>query len=466
MENLKVYEILKYVGGTLIYGDINTPVSSVAISSKDVNKDALFVPICGEKSDGHDFINDALNNGAVCTLTQKDCNFIQGKTYIKVDNTKKALQDLAYHYRKRFNIPFIGVTGSVGKSSTKEMISAALSINHNVLKTKGNQNSQIGLPLTMFRIENKHDIAVIEMGISEFSEMDRLAKIACVDRAVITNIGISHIENLKTRENIRNEKLKIILKSSNQNQKTLFLNGDDPLLFELKNSNELFNNQNIKKVFFGLNENCDYKAKDIKMADNKTLFTLVCDMGEFNIEVPAIGIHNVYNALAAIAVGIDLGIDINLIKDGLLTYKNLSMRQEIHKLADITVIDDSYNASPDSIKSGINVLKQVAENRCIVVLADMLELGNESKNAHYNLGKYCVENNIDIIITIGNEAKNIALGALDTGKDAIVKSFNENKDACDYLKSIIKKGDTILVKGSRGMRTDIIVKDLLDCYKK
>ena len=464
MENLKIYEILKYVNGALISGDPNIDISSISISSKDIAKNALFIPICGEKADGHDFISDALNNGAVCVLTQKPCDLAEGKAYIKVSDTKKALQDLAYHYRRRFNIPFIGVTGSVGKSSTKEMIAAALSINKCVLKTKGNQNSQIGLPLTMFRIENKHDIAVIEMGISEFSEMDRLSKIACVDRAVITNIGISHIENLKTKENIRNEKLKIILNNSKSSNKKLFLNGDDPLLSELKSNDKLLSNENIQIIYFGLGKNCDYKAENIKTANNKTIFTLVQKNLNVNIEIPAIGMHNVYNALSAIAVGMDLGIDINLIKEGLLTYKNLSMRQEIHNLKDITVIDDSYNASPDSIKSGINVLKQIVKNRSIVVLADMLELGKESKNAHYDLGKYCIENNIDVIITVGNEAKNIALGAHDMNKNTLIQSFDNNEDASKYLKSIIQKDDTILVKGSRSMHTDLIVKDLISSY--
>lgn len=472
MEELSVKEIVKAVKGALLCGDENTIISDVITNSKEITRGNLFIPIKGARFDAHDFIKSAFENGAYATLTEKDEFDKNLGVYIKVKNTRDAFQHLAAYYRSKFDIPIIGVTGSVGKTSTKEMIAAALFKYGNIMKTKGNLNSQIGVPMTIFQLNKEHDAAVVEMGISEPGEMDRISFVVKPNRAVITNIGISHIENLKTRENILKEKLNIAkyIKSSSGR---LYLNGNDPVV--KKESGKFYDflenleqNQDFRRdcvIYYGTDNFCDYKATDIRTVDYKTEFVLQCKHYKGKVVIPCIGIHNVYNALAAIAIAYDLGLNIDEIQSGLLTYKAMAMRQQIYKLKDINLIDDSYNASPDSMKSGIDVLVQLkGNNRGIAVLADMLELGTESKKAHFDLGKYIVEKKIEVVITVGNESKEIVNGIKAYGANALTKSFLSNEEASDYLKTIINKSDNILVKGSRGMHADEIAKELLNEY--
>ena len=453
--NLTINEIVSATNGKLLCGNLNTYINSISTNSKEISENTLFVPIKGQKTDAHDFIESAFDNGAIATLTERnECNQ-KDKTYILVNDTKLALQRLAEYYRMKFNIPVIGVTGSVGKTTTKEIIASALSAKGRVMKTSGNQNSQIGVPLTVFKLCPEDDFAIIELGMSEFGEMERISKVAKVNHAVITNIGISHIENLKTQENICKEKLHII--DHFDSESVLYLNGDDPILSKLKGK------INAKTVFFGTSSFCDYKAENIEIIDNNTTkFDLITPNQETKMQIPTIGNHNVLNSLAAVAICIDLGFNIDEIQNGLNTFKQPKMRQQITNTGFITVIDDSYNASPDSIKSGINILKSVSNNnRTIAVLADMLELGEYSFNAHFSLGEYLAENKVDIVLTVGNEAKAICQGALSQSKNITAKSFENNEQVMSYLNKIITKGDVILVKGSRGMHTDEIVNQLL-----
>lgn len=451
---LIIKEIVKAVGGELLCGDINNKINFVSVNSKYVNEKTLFVPIKGEKVDAHDFIESAFQNGALATLTSRKEIQNHGKDYIFVNDTKVALQKLAGFYREKFTIPVIGITGSVGKTTTKEMVSSALSSGGKVLKTLGNQNSQIGVPLTIFRIDETDDFAVIEMGMSEFYEMEKISKVAKVNRAIITNIGISHIENLKTQMNICKEKLHVI-DYFNEND-ILYLNGNDKLLKELKGKVK------AKIVLFGTEDFCDYKAQNIEIYEDFTTFDLVSFGKTQHIEIPTIGEHNVLNALASIAVGIDVGLNIKQIQDGLKTFKQPSMRQQVINTGFITVIDDSYNASPDSIKSGINVLKTVGQGkRTIAVLADMLELGEYSLKAHFSLGEYLSENKVDMVITIGKESQVIIDGAKSKSNDIISKAFTNNFDAIEFLKNNLGQDDTLLIKGSRGMHTEEVVKELL-----
>lgn len=462
MEALFIKEILSSTNGTLLSGNINEKINYISTNSNNIQPNTLFIPIIGENVDGHNFILSAFANGAVATLTLHNKVEDKSKVYIKVNNTLESLQNIAKNYRKKFQIPIIGVTGSVGKTSTKEMIASALSSKYNVLKTFGNMNSQIGLPLTILKIENNHDIAVIELGISKFNEMSKISNIANVDMAVITNIGISHIENLKTKENIRDEKLKII-NDLNNKDKTLYLNADDKLLLNLEEIKSI----KSRIILFGLNsDSCNYKAKNIEINNQTTSFDLSLNQHTYKILVPSIGIHNVYNSLAAISIGIDLGMTIDEIQAGILSYKTESMRQQIHSLEKITVIDDSYNASPDSIKSGINVLNAVRNKngKTIAVLADMLELGDFSQTEHFELGKFIANANIDAIIAIGQYAKYIINGALLINPNIYTNICTSNINAFNKLNSIIESNDTILVKGSRGMHTDEIVNMLLRKY--
>ena len=411
------------------------------------------MPLHGEKVDSHKFISEAFSNGAVATFTDEQVEVDKDKIYIKVEDTLKALQSLAKYYRSKFNIPIIGITGSVGKTSTKEMISLCLSSRYNVLKTEGNLNGQVGLPLTIMNLNKSNDIGVIEMGISEFSEMERLSDIARPTYAVKPNIGLVHIENLKTQENILKEKFKIT--NNFDENSVLLINADDENLVKLKK------NQKFKVITYGVNNNCDFRATNVKMTDEFTSFELKYKGKTEKFTVPSVGIHNVYNALAGIALGLDLGINLKDLK------KSLDKRQCIYKVelngknASVTLIDDSYNANPESMKNAVDVLNIYGKGkRKIAVLADMLELGEQSSKLHFELGKYVSKKNVDTLIAIGSEAKNIAAGAntLQNEHKMKVYSFLSNEEAFEILFDIIENQDVILVKGSRGMHTDEIVK--------
>ena len=303
MEPIRICEIVTAVGGALWKGNPNAEVTSVSTNSRKLEPGALFVPIVGEKVDAHRFIPMALNTGAAACFTQQEpeegLKYLDGAV-IRVGDTQKALQDFAAWYRKRFTLPVVGVTGSVGKSSTKEMIAAALSQGKRVHKTAGNYNSQIGLPLTVFGLDHTHEIAVIEMGMSNFGEMERLSAIASPTSALVTNIGISHIEQLKTQENIRAEKLHIA--DTIGEQGALYLNGDDPMLQQLRES------YTGKIVWYGMESDCDYRAVNIDTVKDCTRFELHAPFGVHKIMIPALGLHNVSNALAAIAVAYDQGL--------------------------------------------------------------------------------------------------------------------------------------------------------------
>lgn len=472
MEQLTIKEIVNAVDGIILCGNESTVISSVITNSKEVSRGSLFIPIKGVRFDAHEFIRSAFENGAYATLTERNEFDSNLGVYIKVKNTREAFQHLAAYYREKFNIPIIAVTGSVGKTSTKEMIAAALFKYGRIMKTKGNLNSQLGVPMTIFQLDKNHDAAVVEMGISEPGEMDRISDVVKPNIAVITNIGISHIENLKTQENILKEKLNIA-KYIKSDSGRLYLNGSDAVIrresgkfydfLENLEQNRKFRRDCV--IYYGTDDFCDYKATNIKTVGDKTEFILKCKQYTGKVVIPCIGVHNVYNALAAIAIAYDLGLNICEIQEGLLTYKAIAMRQQIYRLKNINLIDDSYNASPDSIKSGIDVLMQVkGENRGIAVLADMLELGKESKKAHFELGVYVAEKKVDAVITVGEESKEIVNGIKLKNSNILTKSFSTNEDASDYLKTIIKDSDSILIKGSRGMHADEIVRDLLEAY--
>lgn len=454
METLTISEILQATNGTLICGNKEEIITNISTNSKDVSFGSLFIPIIGERFDAHKFINSALNSGAVATICSNInyCNKL--KTWILVKDTKDALQNIAAYYRAKFNIPIIGVTGSVGKTSTKEMISSVLSTKKNVLKTKANLNSQIGLPLTVLEINKSHDLAVIEMGMSMFGEMSKLSKIAKPTIAVITNIGISHIENLKSQENILSEKIHIA--DYVKDNGTVYLNGDDPLLWDIKNK------LTYKTKTFGLSKRNDIHPSSTNCDDKETKFTVNINGKLEEFFIHAIGSHHILNALAAVAIALDLNYSVKDIKSGISSFKPLKMRQEIYKTENgITIIDDSYNASPDSITSGLSVLNLFNTNgEKVAVLADMLELGKYSLKAHFDLGKTAVNLGITNIITIGEMAKQIAAGAKKINPNCKTKSFSNNNDAILYIKSILKSGDIVLVKGSRGMKTDEIVTNL------
>ena len=459
MEPLSIQEILMMIKGSLLR-DVSIEdkiVTNVCIDSRKVSEGSLYIPFIGQKVNGHSFINDVFKKGSIAALVQKgenfDCDFPQA-VLIEVENTKEALQNLAKFYRKKFSIPIIGITGSVGKTTTKEMISSVLSVSLNVLKTEGNYNGQIGVPLTLLNLNSDHEALILEMGVSEIGEMDVLSDIVDADFGVITNVGVSHIENFGNVETTRDEKIKLLKRDSGK----YYLNGDNPLLSKVEKENI---------VYFGMNGQYPYRAEDITMNGETTTFTLVTQAYRDIITMPCLGVHNVYNALAAIAVANDMGFHLEDIKRGLKNYVGVPMRQQIFRLGNITLIDDSYNASPDSVKSAINVLRSLkSDGRNILIFADILELGDKSSQIHFDLGKYIAFENINILLTMGEESKFLLNAVRQYSKqDVEVRHFDQIDEIYDFIKENIIEGDKILVKGSRGMQMDRICEFIKENFK-
>lgn len=451
MENITIGEIIAATGGNLLSGNTDQIINSVSCDSRNIGENALFVPLKGENFDGNDFIEAAFENGAVVSFVSSyyDSSKITG-ALIEVEDTLKAMQDLAKYYRSKFDIPVIGVTGSVGKTTTKEMIASALSTTMKVFKTEGNHNGQIGLPLTIFNLDKSYEVAVFEMGVSKVGEMEILSDIANPDIGVITNIGMSHLENFETTETTCREKLKIVRKPN----AVLYLNGDSPILAQGSE------NTTNEVIFFGINGDYSYKCQDVYASNDFTNFTLVTQDFRDEISIPCLGIHNVYNALAAIAIALRMGIHLEDIKSGLSTFHNMAMRQQISTLNGVTIIDDSYNASPDSMKSAISVLKQVEGGRKIVVMGDMLELGENSADAHRDIGRYMSIEGIDALITVGERSKYAASGARSANQDIQIFECDDNDEAFEILRDMVARDDKVLVKGSRGTHTERIVQKL------
>lgn len=482
MKEIHAEALAKAVNGTILSGAGDTLITSVSTNSKEITKGALFVPIVGERVDAHNFIDMALEAGAVATFTAKECSkFLPGKVYIQVEDTTEALQLAAAWYRSLFDVKIVGITGSVGKTTTKEMIAAALGTKYNVLKTKGNMNSQIGLPLMMFYLEEDTQVAVIEMGMSEVGEMERLAAIARPDLAVMTNIGVSHIGQLGSQENIRKEKSNIMDYFSGEC--SLYVNGEDRLLHEMKEfvakkkknqpiDTVLFDAKTIEKFSncivkeFGQGDSCAFQATDVVRKGEGQQFKYKSATKEETVTLSVLGEHNIYNATVALAVAEEFQIDPSEAKKGLEDYKPISMRGQIYECNGKKIIDDTYNASPDSMKSGaLMLLDMEGIQRRILVFADVLELGVSSKKCHYDVGSFLAEtkrhgHQIDMVVTVGTEAKEICRAIKDCGSNIIAEDFENKADAEQYLLSNVKAGDAILVKGSRGMHMEEVVEAL------
>lgn len=479
MKPIKIADIITAVNGRLLWGDPLQRVASVCTDSREIKKGGLFVPLIGEKTDAHKFIPQVIEKEAACVFSSKIIereNQPEKGACILVEDTLKALQDFAAYYRSLFLLPIIGITGSVGKTTTKEMVSAVLGCKYQVLKTEGNMNSQVGLSLMMFRIEEDTEAAVIEMGISMEGEMERLARIARPQTALVTNIGVSHIGQLKTKENIRKEKLNIInqLKPGDR----LYLNGDDPLLCEAGRRDIVLDGKTkevidkISIVYYGLNQDNDMRAENIRIQDGNTYFTFVWtgedgkEMRE-EITLSVLGTHNIGNALAALSIGLLYGVCPKEAKEGLKALRPIGMRGLVREKNKVKVIDDTYNASPDSMKGAVEVLLSLGGiKRRIAVLADVLELGEISRACHFEVGEYIGRTSqegyqVDILVTVGEEAKAIMEGAIKENCKLIARTFSDNAGAISYLLKILQPQDGILVKGSRGMRTDEIVDALL-----
>ena len=464
MKNMTLENIEKACGGRYIgtEAEKKTEVLGVVIDSRQVESGYLFVAIPGEKVDGHKFIPDVFAKGAAAVLSEQQLEDPAGP-YILVESTTKALRDLAEYYRKSLDIKVVGITGSVGKTSTKEMIASVLSEKYKVLKTEGNYNNEIGLPLTIFKIRAEHEVAVLEMGISEFGEMHRLATMANPDICVITNIGLCHLENLKTRDGILKAKTESF--AHRKKDGIAILNGDDDKLSTIRQVGDK------EPVFYGMEEKMEYREDAKKSVyatgvENLGLYGMQARIhtpeGERDVRIPIPGEHNVYNALAATAVGLSLGLSLDQISSGILKAKTIGGRTNLLNTGSMTVIDDCYNANPVSMKASIDVLA-TAEGRKIAVLGDMGELGENEKKLHYEVGEYLAKKEIDVLFCAGELSEEIAKAAQKESKTCEVYYFKTRDALLEQLLPFLKKGDTVLVKASHFMEYPKIVKALTDC---
>ena len=422
---------------------IDGEIYRISTDSRDVDENTLFIALVGERFDGNDFVEDVLSKGVKAVVCSRYTG--EDERVILVKDTGEALLKIANGYRKKFNIPFIALTGSVGKTTSKGMIYSVVSRKFNTLRTAGNLNNEIGVPKTLFCLEEKHQAAVIEMGMNHFDEISRLSKTVLPDIGVITNVGTAHIENLGSREGILQAKCEIL--HGMKKGSPLIINGDNDMLKTVKN-------EDYKIIKFGLEKDNDIYAENI-IADQKgSFFDVVYDNKKARCFVPSVGVHNVYNALCAICVGVQLGCTLEEAIMGVATFEPEGMRQRVIQVYGMTFIEDCYNAKHDSMCAALESLKTLKEERLIAVLGDMLELGDYSKKAHALVGEKAAEVGCDIVFTFGNESKIIAENAAKGGVKAI--AYTDKEELTNYLRSILREGDTVLFKGSRGMKMEEI----------
>lgn len=453
MEALTLRQLLEATGGTLLgeYNDLDAVFTDVCTDSRHIAPGCLFLPIQGERFDGHGFINDALEAGAAgCLSARERDSYRSDKFYVKVRSTQRALRDLARYYREQFSIPVVAVTGSVGKTTTKDMVAAVLSARYKVLKTEGNYNNDIGLPLTVLRLNHTHQICVLEMGMDHAGEIDYLSELAEPDVALITNIGDAHIENLGSREAIFAAKCEVFghLKPDG----LAVLNGDDPMLATLRGKLAQ------KTVFVGSGEGMDYTAADVDTGDGTHLSCSIrTPKAQFQADIPALGGHMIYPTLMAAAVAEHFGMAADEILQGIRAFLPTKMRMNVVRCpGDFIILDDAYNANPQSMRAAAAVLGDAHERRKVAVLGDMKELGANSQLFHRMVGGYFAQAGVDRLIAIGDLARCIADGAIEAGLEQ-ASWYPDFSQAEDALLREVRSGVTILVKASRAMEFERVV---------
>ena len=427
-------------------GNFDAELGSVVIDSRAVSAGDFFVAYKGERVDGHDYISAAFDRGAVCCLAQR---VPEGETrpLILVPDVQTALEQICAEYRRDLRLPVIGITGSVGKTSAKEMISAVLSQRLNVLKTDKNLNNQIGVPMTISRITPEHQAAVVEMGISGFGEMSVLAQIARPDMAVFTLIGHAHLEFLHDLDGVLRAKTEML--NFMADDAPVLINGDDEKLLGLQCRQ--------KKISFGLGENCDVRAEKITLSPTgETLCDIVYGERRIPVEIRAYGRHMIYAALEGAAVGLLMGLSDEEIVKGIASFETVGRRAAVCDTGFITLIDDSYNANPDSVKCGIDSLMKMP-GRHVCILGDMLELGEGSGEMHFDVGRYAGERGAELVLTSGPLSYETCRGAGERGRH-----FATREELIAALPGLIQKGDRVLVKASLGSRFDQISEALKD----
>ncbi|MBQ9664323.1 MAG: UDP-N-acetylmuramoyl-tripeptide--D-alanyl-D-alanine ligase [Oscillospiraceae bacterium] len=440
MEQLTVSRVAELCGGTL-HGALtdDRPIREIAIDTRVLKEGDLFAAFRGERVDGADYIQTAFERGAACCLAER---VPDGETrpVIVVPDVLAALEKIAAAYRAQFDLPVIGITGSVGKTTAKEMISSVVEQRFRTLKTEGNLNNQIGIPMMLSRLKSSHEAAVIEMGISGFGEMRSLAHMVQPTMAVYTVIGHAHLEFLHDLDGVLKAKTEML--ETLPETARVVVNGDDEKLREFSCRQ--------RKITYGFGMHCDVRAENLQ-AGEQLCCDIVCGLRRIPVVIPAFGQHHVYAALAAAAVGMLLGLDDAEIAKGIAGFHNVGRRGELFHGNGFTMIDDSYNANPDSVDCGIDSLMRMAGERHICILGDMLELGENTMNMHYDVGRYAVEQGVDLVLTSGRCASEMSRAAEKRGMH-----FASSEELIRALPGIVKQGDCILVKASKGSHFETV----------
>ena len=457
MKELTLKQIADWCGGKVSARFEHLRVSRMQSDSRKVRSGDLFVALKGAKADGHDFAETAINHGAVAALVSRPIS--EKLPSIEVEDTLRAYGEIAAGYRKLTGVKVVGITGSVGKTTTKEMTASVLEAAYHTAKTEGNHNNNLGLPMTIMDMPENTEVAVLEMGMNHSGEMEYLSDIARPDLAIITNIGTMHIEHLGTREGILQAKLEI-MRGMPDDGAGVF-NGDEPLLWNIRAIGK------HKKYYYGIeNHACDVTATDIVELDDGVRFVVHGFGQQFELFVPRLGRHAVYNALAATTVGLLLGVKPEQIQARFSSFHNTGMRQKIYVKNGVTIIEDCYNAGPESTEAALDVLAGIkTDGRRIAVLGDMLELGNRSAAEHYRIGRLAV-GKADLLLTYGEHSVRTLTGAITGGMNPKnTDHFDTHEDMAHMLKMRVSEGDVVLFKGSRGMRMEKVLQLFLDDKK-
>ena len=457
MKELTLKQLAAWCNGQILPEGADAAVTGMQHDSRNVHGGDLFVAIAGERFDGHCFVAKAREAGAAAALVS---HYVDDELpQILVEDTLTAFGDIARAYRLETDVPVVAITGSVGKTTTKEMVSCVLSGKYRIAKTQGNHNNNLGLPITVMEMPADTELAVLELGMNHFGEMSYLTSIAKPDVVVITNIGTMHIEHLGTREGILKAKLEI-MEGIRDNGVAVF-NGDEPLLWNLREGTH-------RRIYFGIeNDQCDVVAEDIRQVDGGMYFTCR-GLGQlFRIYIPQEGRHSVYNALAAATVGILSKVSPETIQYQLGLFHNTGMRQRVYEQSGYTIIEDCYNAGPESMEAALRVL---AERQCtgrrIAVLGDMLELGSRAMAEHYRVGRLAAAS-ADLVLAYGDHADRVVTGAVTGGMNTkSARYFDNQTDMAQTLYHMAKPGDVLLFKGSRGMKMELVLKEFLEEVEK
>ena len=453
MEPMKLSEIMEAVGGVpLGTCDLDMTISEVSTDSRTIKKGALFVPLSGEQFDGHEYIGDALLGGAAACFTGKEpSTLLEGKAYIKVADPLKALGELAKYYKSKYPVPVVAVTGSVGKTTTKDMLASVLGEKYKVLKTEGNYNNEVGLPLTLLRLSPEHELAVLELGMNHSGEIDYLSSIVEPDMVVITNIGDAHMENLGSREGILAAKCEIF--NHAKPEAVVLLNGDDGLLRTLEGKQAA--------IWCGEGDHCQLQAQEIELVSGSHIHCKATSAKQsYMLDIPAIGKHMIYPTLFAIAAGEHFGLCAAQIQAGIARFAPTKMRMNILRRKDkITILDDAYNANPQSMRAAVEALDTMPERFKIAILGDMFELGPLAPTLHRGVGEYLARTHVDALVAIGENARQIYDAAVEGGIGS-ARHFEQKEEALKELAALLRPDAVVLVKASRGMHFELITERL------